>query len=47
VSYEIIHFFSNKRRGKEGYMSLKLNMSKAYDRLEWSYLEKVIAVDGF
>ena len=36
-----------KRTGKMGLMVLKLNMSKAYDRVEWVFLEKIMAKMGF
>ncbi|CAM9001002.1 unnamed protein product [Rhodiola kirilowii] len=28
-------------------MSIKLDMSKAYDRIEWKFLEKMMAAIGF
>lgn len=37
----------NKRGGKEGYAAVKLDMSKAYDRIEWHFLEKMMRKLGF
>ena len=34
VAYELLHRMRNKRRGKVGQMAVKLDISKAYDRLE-------------
>jgi hypothetical protein len=33
--------------GKEGYMALKLDMGKAYDRLELDFFEEVLKKMGF
>lgn len=34
VATEINHYLKRKRQGKVGYVALKVDMSKAYDRME-------------
>lgn len=47
VAYEVINFLKMKSKGNQGFMSLKLDMSKAHDRVEWGYLEGILIVLGF
>ena len=47
VSFETIHCIDQRRKGKEGLMAIKLDMSKAYDRVKWVFLEVMMRRLGF
>lgn len=38
---EIIHSISNKK-GRVGYMAIKVDLEKAYDKIEWSFIREVL-----
>ena len=46
IAQEIIYFL-NKRKGKEEFMIVKIDLEKAYDRLEWCFICKVLTCFGF
>jgi hypothetical protein len=47
LAYELTHYLNNKWKGNEGVAAMKLDMSKAYDRVEWSFLRKMMSRLGF
>jgi ribonuclease HI/exonuclease III len=47
VAYEAMHTMHSRMWSKVGYMALKLDMSKAYDRVEWPFLEAAMRRMGF
>ena len=47
VAYECFHYLRKKKTGRDGYLGLKLDMSKAYDRVEWVFLEEMMVKMGF
>jgi hypothetical protein len=47
AAHEIIHHMKCKRKGKVGEVALKIDISKAYDRVEWEYVRKVMQRMGF
>lgn len=46
VAYECFHYLRKKKKGIKGNLALKLDMSKAYDRVEWSFLERMMEKMG-
>ena len=47
MAYEVLHHMKTKKTRKLGHMTLKLDMSKAYSRVEWSFLLKIMEKMGF
>jgi hypothetical protein len=47
ATYETLHSMQTHHWGKVGYVAVKLDMSKAYDRVEWRFLDEVMRRMGF
>ncbi|GAA0141693.1 hypothetical protein LIER_02777 [Lithospermum erythrorhizon] len=47
LAYEAHHVLKSRKSGGEGYMSIKLDMLKAYDRVEWFFLRAMLIKLGF
>jgi len=47
VAFETLHTMETRLKSRNGSMALKLDMSKAYDRLEWDFLEAMMRKLGF
>uniref|UniRef100_A0A2N9F3E9 Protein kinase domain-containing protein n=1 Tax=Fagus sylvatica TaxID=28930 RepID=A0A2N9F3E9_FAGSY len=43
---ELVYTLS-KKRGKEGFMIVKIDLEKAFDRMEWSFVRRVLIHFGF
>lgn len=41
VVQEIFHYMRNKK-GNKGWMAIKVDLEKAYDRLKWSYIKETL-----
>lgn len=47
VAFELLHHMKRKSASQEGEVALKLDISKAYDRVNWKYLYDRMTVMGF
>ena len=46
IAQEMIYAM-DKKKGKDGYMAIKVDLEKAYSRLEWSFIHKVLQAFHF
>ncbi|KAL0006924.1 hypothetical protein SO802_008426 [Lithocarpus litseifolius] len=47
IAYETLHAMHGRKKGKKGALALKLDVSKAYDRVEWAFLRGMMVSLGF
>lgn len=47
LAYELTHYLNQRKKGKNGVAAIKLDMSKAYDRVEWDFLRHMMLRLGF
>ncbi|XP_060962306.1 uncharacterized protein LOC133032394 [Cannabis sativa] len=45
IIQEVIHSF-NRKKGKEGFFAIKIDLVKAYDRLSWRFIDHVLECSG-
>ena len=47
IAFESLHHMKTGYSRKTSFMAIKLDMSKAYDRVEWAFLEKILLKMSF
>ncbi|KAL9673267.1 hypothetical protein QQ045_029521 [Rhodiola kirilowii] len=47
LAYELMHFIKTRQMGSAEYCCIKLDMRKAYDRVDWNFLEAIQLRLGF
>ena len=47
VAFEVIHNLKRRGRKSRHKIAMKLNMAKAYDRVEWNFLRSMLSFMGF
>jgi hypothetical protein len=47
IVFETFHYIKKPRKKNNDYVGIKLDMAKAYDNLEWSFINNTLTIMGF
>ena len=47
MAFETLHYLQKYNSRTHDFMAMKLDMNKAYDRVEWTFLEEIMTKMGF
>jgi hypothetical protein len=47
IAFEALDSMNSRMSGKKGFMAVKVDMRKAYDKVEWPFLEAMMRTMGF
>jgi hypothetical protein len=47
IAIEVIHALKRKTRGRRGELALKIDISKAYDKVDWGFMRGMLEKLGF
>ena len=47
IAHEMMHSLKTRKRVSQSYIAVKTDVSKAYDRVEWNFLETTMRLFGF
>lgn len=47
IAYELLHALKSSNKCSEEFITIKTDISKAFDRVEWSFLERALGILGF
>jgi hypothetical protein len=47
IAIEVLHALKRKTRGRKGDLALKIDISKAYDKVDWGFMRGMLERLGF